>query len=104
MHPIVNIVIGFEVELTKEKDFEYYMEDFDVKGMEFIWLGEGDENRPYIIGRILKSSYFDAGPEDLSCSFSPKELQEEIDFTRKLMEGQIETDREIKLYITYGWG
>tara|TARA_Y100000310_G_scaffold260958_1_gene270106 strand:- start:305 stop:610 length:306 start_codon:yes stop_codon:yes gene_type:complete len=95
----VYVVIGFEIEKEEYEEYEerYIHEDFEV------YQVYNDMSILPVFGRHIKKSYYDY-IIDFVFPLTPKDLQDEIDFTRKLMEGVVDNIGDLKLYIIGGCG
>mgnify|MGYP001199062593 FL=1 len=97
----VYIVIGFEIESEEAGDYEENR-DFSKKGFN-VYRSYEDTYFPPVFGRSIKGCYADAEYiEDFPFSLTPKDLQDEIDFTRKLMEDVVDDIKDLKLHVVAG--
>ena len=94
----VYMMVGFEIEPSEEE--KYWR--LEKKGFDVHSTGYEENHQQCVFGRVLEGFYERCNP-DIFSSFSAEEIKDEIDFTRKLMEGVVDlTDKDLKLYFISG--
>tara|TARA_Y100000310_G_scaffold260958_1_gene270107 strand:- start:610 stop:933 length:324 start_codon:yes stop_codon:yes gene_type:complete len=98
----VFIVIGFEIEESEIEKYENFTDRKKGFNVERIYEIESDEIKSVVFGRTIKK--YDEGMclVDFDFALTTKDLEDEIDLTREMMEEIVDDIKDLKLHIVGG--